>query len=314
MVSAGLALYAAKHEARLRLAAAGCENAAAEADLLLEKALGAPAWQLGARTALNEAQAAALEALLVRREAREPLQYLLGSWGFYDLTLDVGPGVLCPRADTETVVEAVLDAVRQAPPAPADDIFRILDLCAGTGAIGLALHEHLPDAEVTLAEKSSEAFRYLERNARRAAAPARIRLKQSDLFTLWRALPEAHFSVITCNPPYLTGAEMAALQPETAHEPAMALDGGADGLDFYRALAAHYQRTLVPGGLLALEIGWQQRESVCGLLRAAHWQEPVCVRDLAGNDRCVLARRPLESALLDKNGTTNSCNPRQNKV
>ena len=166
----------------------------------------------------------------------------------------------------------------------------------GHGAIGLALLSRLPDAQLVLVEKSEAAFRYLTENARRIAGEARlaeggVQPQQGDLFTVWHTLPAGGFDIITCNPPYLTAQEMRELQPEVAREPALALDGGTDGLDFYRALAEHYQRCLAPGGLLALEIGWRQRKAVCGLLADAGWADIAAVPDLAGNDRCVLAYR-----------------------
>ena len=302
MVTAGMRADAARAAVRARLAAAGIEEAAQEADALLEKATGRSFWALERGAALSGAQAAQLEALAARREQHEPLQYLLGRWDFYTLTLAVGPGVLCPRADTETVVEAcvpVLERAQAARGAPAGGQpsarLRLLDLCAGTGAIGLALQQKFPAAQVTLVEKSSAAFAYLQENARASAGAAalesgQVKAEQGDLFTYWQCLPAGELDLITCNPPYLTAEEMAHLQPETAREPAMALDGGADGLDFYRALAEHYQRALRPGGTLALEIGWQQRTPVAALLAAAGWRSIVCVRDLCGRDRCILAQ------------------------
>ena len=300
MVSAQMPLRTAKTEVRARLAAAGCENAAMDADALLEKALGAPVWQCRADAVLSEAQARLLEEMTCRRERREPLQYILGRWGFYALELAVGEGVLCPRADTETIVEAVLARApgiaeeKKAAGRPAP--LRLLDLCAGTGAIGLALLSRLPDAQLVLVEKSEAAFRYLTENVRRIAGETRlaeggVQPQQGDLFTVWHTLPAGGFDIITCNPPYLTAQEMRELQPEVAREPTLALDGGTDGLDFYRALAEHYQRCLAPGGLLALEIGWRQRKAVCGLLADAGWADIAAVPDLAGNDRCVLAYR-----------------------
>ena len=112
-----------------------------------------------------------------------------------------------------------------------------------------------------------------------------------DLFTYWQTLPEGQLDLIVSNPPYLTAAEMGALQPEVAQEPVMALEAGEDGLVFYRAIAEHYQKALRPGGALALEIGWQQREAVTALLAANGWTDIVCRKDFGGNDRCVMARK-----------------------
>ena len=171
----------------------------------------------------------------------------------------------------------------------------MLDLCAGTGCLGLGVKRFCPDAQVTCVEKSPEAFRYLEQNVRTAlpgAAPA-VQAVQGDLFTYWQSLPEGQLDLIVSNPPYLTAEEMQHLQPEVAQEPAMALEAGDDGLVFYRALASlHYRQALRPGGALVLEIGWQQRQAVMELLAGNGWADIECHRDYGGNDRCIIAHRP----------------------
>ena len=207
---------------------------------------------------------------------------------------------------------------------------RVLDLCAGTGCLGLGVKRFCPAAQVTCVEKSPAAFAYLEKNARcaltgqgrqtenvlepsaleQANAPAfdwgpalnalraskkpayAVQPVQADLFTYWETLPEGQLELIVSNPPYLTAAEMEQLQPEVAQEPAMALEAGEDGLVFYKAIAEHYQKALRPGGALALEIGWQQREAVTALLEANGWADIACRKDFGGNDRCMIARRP----------------------
>ena len=194
----------------------------------------------------------------------------------------------------------------------------VLDLCAGTGCLGLGVKRLCPAAQVVCVEKSPEAYAYLEKNTRlalkgrggstenvldaspfeepafdwgmkptRAAEPV-----EGDLFTYWESLPEGQLDLIVSNPPYLTAQEMSELQPEVAKEPAMALEAGEDGLVFYKAIAEHYQKALRPGGALALEIGWQQREAVTALLEANGWADIACRKDFGGNDRCVTARRP----------------------
>ena len=269
-------------------------------------------------------QAAALEVLCTRRAARETLQYLCGSWSFLDFELAVGPGVLCPRADTEVVAQAAAETLAgiESP--------RVLDLCAGTGCLGLGVKRLCPAAVVTCVEKSPEAFVYLEKNCRCALKgqggqtedlleptafeqtdapafdwgpalnPLRAKAKpayavqpvEGDLFTYWQGLPEGQLDLIVSNPPYLTAEEMRHLQPEVAQEPAMALEAGEDGLVFYRALAEHYQNALRPGGALVLEIGWQQRQAVAALLAANGWADIECRKDFGGNDRCMIAHRP----------------------
>ena len=287
MVTAGMMPRAALREVEHRLAAAGCPDADFDAGELFRLVV-----EQDVRLAsepLTAAQAERLEALTVRREQREPLQYLCGSWPFLDFELAVGPGVLCPRADTEVVAEAAAQTLAgvKAP--------RVLDLCAGTGCLGLGVKRFCPDARVTCVEKSPEAFRYLEQNVRSAlpgAVPA-AQAVQGDLFTYWKTLPEGELDLIVSNPPYLTAEEMQHLQPEVAQEPAMALEAGEDGLVFYRGLAAlHYRQALRPGGVLVLEIGWQQRQAVMELLAGNGWADIECRKDYGGNDRCILARRP----------------------
>lgn len=284
MVSAGMRPQEAVREIEARLTAAGCPDADFDARELFRLVTGADLRL--ADQPLTAAQADRLETLTVRRTDREPLQYLCGSWPFLDFELAVGPGVLCPRADTEVVAEAAagLLAGVQKP--------KVLDLCAGTGCLGLGVKRFCPDAVVTSLEKSPEAFRYLEQNAKNALHRPAATPVQGDLFTYWETLPEGELDLIVSNPPYLTAAEMQQLQPEVAREPAMALEAGADGLVFYRAIAEHYQKALRPGGALALEIGWQQREAVTALLAENGWVEIACKKDYGGNDRCITARRP----------------------
>ena len=283
MVNAGMQPREALREVEARLTAAGCPDADFDAGELFRLVTGQDARL--ADMPLTAEQAAKLEALTARRATREPLQYLCGSWPFLDFELAVGPGVLCPRADTEVVAEAAAQMLAgvQAP--------KVLDLCAGTGCLGLGVKRFCPEADVTCVEKSSEAFRYLKKNAVSALKQGTARAVEGDLFTYWQGLPEGELDLIVSNPPYLTAAEMQQLQPEVAREPAMALEAGEDGLVFYRALAEHYQNALRPGGALALEIGWQQREAVTALLAANGWVDIACRKDYGGNDRCILARR-----------------------
>ena len=282
MVTAGLLPREALREVEARLTAAGCPDADFDAAELFRLVVGCDVRL--AEKPLTPEQAERLEALTARRVNREPLQYLCGSWPFLDFELAVGPGVLCPRADTEVVAEAaagMLAGVEQP---------KVLDLCAGTGCLGLGVKRFCPAAQVTSLEKSPDAFRYLTRNANLSPALT-ITPVQGDLFTYWQTLPEGQLDLIVSNPPYLTAAEMGELQPEVAQEPAMALEAGEDGLVFYRAIAEHYRKALRPGGALALEIGWQQREAVTALLAANGWVEIECRKDYGGNDRCMMARR-----------------------
>lgn len=233
----------------------------------------------------SAAETARLSALAERRAAREPLQYILGEWDFMDFTLKVGPGVLCPRADSEIVCESAL-ALLQGRERPV-----VYDLCAGTGCLGLGIMRHSPGALVTCVEKSPEAWHYLTANT----AQTGVRTVQADVFTYYKTLPAEGADLIISNPPYLTGAEMRALMPETAQEPAMALDGGADGLDFYRLLTEKYRDAVRPGGWLVLEIGYAQGPAVLALGTACGWVNGSCRKDYGGNDRAVLLQKPEKS-------------------
>lgn len=262
-----------------RLIDAGCPDADFDAAQLYRFVTGQDP-RLG--DAATPEQAARLAELTARRAGREPLQYILGEWDFLDLTLKVGPGVLCPRADSEVVCEAAA-ALLQGQAAPV-----VLDLCAGTGCLGLGLARLCPGAQVACVEKSPAAYEYLAANTKNT----NVRAVLADAFAYCAGLERESVDLIISNPPYLTKAEMDALMPETAREPAMALDGGVDGLDFYRALIGELPSILRPGGWLVLEIGCEQREAVLKLAAAEpRWKERASKRDLGGNDRVILLKK-----------------------
>lgn len=240
---------------------------------------------LEGRGVLTQQQQEQLRQLASRRLEGEPLQYLLGEWEFYGLTLKVGPGVLIPRPDTETLVEAGLSYLKGRTGC------RVLDLCAGTGCVGLAVERSAKDISALYAlEKEEAAFFYLKENL--AAYESRIMPLHQDGLAPG---PEAdQLDLILCNPPYLTGEDMESLQTEVRYEPPSALDGGEDGLDFYRRLTAVWKHRLNPGGLLAYEIGMGQQEDVTQILRQEgleqiHWKE-----DLSGIVRVVAGRKPMQ--------------------
>lgn len=282
----GLAPRAALRAVREALEQADVPDAAFDARELYRLAVGKdPRLDISPLTA---EEAAELAALTARRAGREPLQYIAGQWDFLDFTLAVGPGVLCPRADTEVVCEAAVKLLQ----ASGNPTPTVLDLCAGTGCLGLGIKRFVPGARVTCWEKSPEALAYLRRNARQALPGAEVAVREGDVLTDWQTLPPESADLIVSNPPYLTGAEMQALMPETAREPAMALDGGADGLVFYRCLTGPWKQILRPGGWLVLEIGYEQREAVLALGADNGWVNGSCRQDYGGNDRAVLLQKP----------------------
>ena len=240
-------------------------------------------------TPLTEEQAARLARLAALRFERRPLQYIEGKWGFLDFEVQVGEGVLIPRQDSEAICLKAIDLLKgQAAPA-------VLDLCAGSGCLGLAVKSRCPAARVTAVEKRAEALPWLQKNAAEAlpgfdAAHPALNVQQGDVFQWNKGQAEGQFDLILANPPYLTAEEMRTLQPEVEFEPAMALDGGEDGLDFYRHIAKAYRPLTKPGGWLVMEFGWQQWEPVKALLEAAGWQDVQRILDAEGRDRGAAAR------------------------
>ena len=257
------------------LAAAGREEAAQTARLLLCHVLNFnfTDYVLAREDLLSPRDAARYEELLTRRASGVPLQYLTREQNFCGLSLYVDERVLIPRQDTECLVEEVL---RDG--AGGD----LLDLCTGSGCIPLALLKHGNFSCALGADISVEALAVAEIN--RARTGLALSLRQSDLFS---EIPE-RFDVITANPPYIESAEIETLSVEVRnHEPRLALDGAADGLAFYRRLAAESGAHLKPGGRLYLEIGMSQGAAVASLLKAAAFSDIQIIRDLAGRDRIV---------------------------
>lgn len=256
-----------------------------DARLLLAAALAAPrlALALAPERPLCAAEAARFEAFLARRAAGEPVSRILGRREFWSLEFEVDSSVLDPRPDTETVVEAALAATanRAAP-------LEILDLGCGSGCILLALLSELPNAFGLGLDRSPAALATARRNARRLGFAARCRFLAAD----WAAPLAGAFDLAVSNPPYVPSGEIEGLAPEVSrHDPRAALDGGADGLDAYRALAAALPRLLRSGGLAVLEIGATQASAAADLLTAAGLRVVETRRDLAGRDRCLVVRR-----------------------
>ena len=195
--------------------------------------------------------------LLNRRQAGEPVAYLIGEWEFYGLTLEVCRDVLIPRPDTETLVERGILFARDLP-----DGVRVLDLCAGSGCVGLAVADSCPNTRVILAEWCADALRVCRQNILRCGLSQQASAAQVDaLEPPPRILRD--FDLILCNPPYIPTLEVGRLDPSVRdYEPRMALDGGEDGLKFYRAIAKKWKQALKPGGKLAFEVGYDQAQAV----------------------------------------------------
>lgn len=257
------------------------DTAALDAELLLAHALGRSRTWLRAwpERQLDPDPRDRYEALVARRAAGEPVAYLLGRREFWSLELEVSPAVLIPRPETELLVEAVLDALRerQGP--------RVLDLGAGSGCIALALARERPDAVVVGVESSAEALAVARRNAGRLGLH-HVEFLQGD----WLAsVGDARFDAIVSNPPYVPSDDPHLQQGDLRFEPAAALDGGPGGLDAIRAIVSAAPRHLAAGGLLALEHGHDQGEAVAGLLRARGLEAITLHADAAGLDRVTTA-------------------------
>lgn len=221
-----------------------------------------------------------LRRLMERRQEGEPLQYLLGEWEFYGLPFKVGEGVLIPRADTEVLVDVALEKIGNNPRP------KILDLCTGSGAVAIALAHHVPAAEVAALELSAAAFAYLEENIRRNGG--KVQAIHGDVFAYEPPVPQ---DLITANPPYIPTGELSDLQKEVQQEPAMALDGGPDGLSFYREITKRYTLFLASSGILCFEVGMGQAGVVAEIMRRNGLAAITVHKDLAGIDRVVAGAR-----------------------
>ncbi|MBR4990553.1 MAG: peptide chain release factor N(5)-glutamine methyltransferase [Oscillospiraceae bacterium] len=216
---------------------------------------------------------------------REPLAYVLGEWEFYGLNLVVSPDVLIPRDDTVAVASLAISQGLFLDKDP-----RILDLCCGSGCIGLAVASRVKDAKVTLADLSQKALNVAKQNTALNHMTGRVRCVQADATKPAPAFL-GKFDMIISNPPYITGEEMKQLPKSVADfEPHMALYGGEDGLDFYRAIAENYTPALKPGGYLALEFGMGQGDDVCRILAEHGYTILERSRDYNDRERAVLAQ------------------------
>jgi release factor glutamine methyltransferase len=259
------------------LAEKGVENARLEAEWLLCAATGLDRVGLyvNFEKPLSEAELADVRGMVVRRARREPLQYILGTQEFMGLEFAVSPAVLIPRHDTEVLVA---EALKRAGAGS-----RILDIGVGSGCIAVTLAKQIPDAEVSGGEESAEALAVAEENAARHGVA--VRFGRGSLFAPFAG---ERFDLIVSNPPYIPRADLACLQPEVRDfEPRGALDGGADGLDFYRLIVPAAVDHLCPGGWLLFEVGIDQAAQVRELFAAAGFTDIFVAKDPAGIERVV---------------------------
>ena len=271
-------------DARRELRKAGVEQAQLEARELLCFAADKTREQFLRDLQLyaSDAVCARFRELLSRRLAGEPVAYIIGEWEFYGLTLDICRDVLIPRPDTETVVERALTYLGEK-----EGPVRILDLCAGSGCIGLALAHHYPASTVVLADWSEDALRVSRQNIRRCGMSGQVSTARVNAMEAPPALL-SEFDLIVCNPPYIPTGDLAGLdQSVKGYEPRMARDGGEDGLDFYRAIAQKWKIALNAGGKLIFEIGYDQAPDVEAIMIANGYTDIQSIKDPGDHWRVV---------------------------
>lgn len=216
-----------------------------------------------------------------KRAEHLPLQYILGKWSFMGFEFKVGEGVLIPRDDTEVLVGLCLDYLKNSNGKAA------LDLCAGSGVVSVAL-DKLANADVTAVELSDKAYNFLLENIK----GTNIKPHKGDIFECYRDFEAKSFDLIASNPPYIKTDEIETLQTEVGYEPKTALDGGADGLDFYRTIARRWTPLLKSGGAMAFELGEGQAEYVGGLMADNGYINIKTAKDLGGTDRAIIGILP----------------------
>ena len=277
---------AALRDGAARLAAAGIDNPALDARLLLAFATGLDQASLvGGRDRRIETDG--YDGLLARRAAREPLAFITGRQGFWTLDLEVSAATLIPRADSETLIEAALAAFPER-----GRVRRVLDLGTGTGCLLLAALSEFPAAWGFGVDRTPDAAALARRNAARLGFEGRASFAVGD----WAEAVGGRFDLVLSNPPYIEAGDMAGLMPEVAREPRGALDGGPDGLRAFRALACALGRLVAPGGVAIIEVGAGQAEAVGGLARLAGFR-PTFRNDLGGVARAVVLVKGVGSGV-----------------
>lgn len=277
-----MTIFEAYNHTKQKLKNAGIEDYVYEAKIIIKHITGFSNNQILTEynKTLTQFQENNLIAVLKQREIRYPLQYILGEWGFYKYTFKVGVGVLVPRADTEVLVEAACEFLKDKPNA------RVLDLCAGSGCVGISLAKDFPESAVVLVEKYDTAFGFLQKNIELNKAFNTLAL-MGDIFE--GTASDGKYDLIVSNPPYIPPSEMEIISPEAKFEPETALLGGQDGLDFYKGIIKNYKKSLNVGGMLAFEVGINEYKAVADLLKGAGFSQIKEIKDLNGIERVVTA-------------------------
>ena len=275
-------------EGRRRLREAGFAEYALEARRLLALAAGYADSELVARLPMYVGPGVEerMEGYLERRLRGEPAAYICGSWDFYGLPMVVSENVLIPRMDTEVLVDTALRFLRAGRPDA-----HILDLCCGSGCIGCALATRMPSARVVLGDISPEALSVARKNVALHKLRARCVCLDADAFSPPPIRMEG-YDMLVSNPPYIPAGEIPTLDPSVRDwEPIMALDGGEDGLDFYRAILKNWKSVLRDGGTVIFEVGEGQADPVRALMEEAGFDRTGAVKDTAGTERVVFAQK-----------------------
>ncbi len=264
------------------------ESPEVEARALLMHVLNLDAlgWVLGQKTSIESAQSAELETLLQRRLLNEPLQYILGYQCFYGRDFKVTPAVLIPRPETEILVEKVLHIAHSK---TTEDDVKVLDMGAGSGAIGVSVALASGVGHVTAVDVSSAALEVAERNAKTLGAANKMSFVLSDYFS---AVPQMRYDIIVSNPPYIEVGDAAGLKREVdGFEPHLALYGGADGLDAYRVIVPAARGYLKDGGFLLFEAGHNQSSEIAAMMRENAYIDVATFSDLNGIERFIVGRK-----------------------
>ena len=270
------------------LAAIGIESARLDAEVLMAEAAGATREAVIAGSiGLSKAILNDFNAMIERREKREPVAYIVGHKEFYSLDFEVNPAVLIPRPETEFVVSAALECIAGKANA------RVLDIGTGSGAIAISIAVNSPSAQITAVDISADSLAVAWRNARPHRVEDRVTLRRADCFDVLDGGPALEtFDLIVSNPPYLDDTEIAALEPDVrSYEPRVALSAGAGGFDIWRRIADGATRHLTSGGELIAEVGLGQAAEVLKLVEEAGLRIATVINDFAGHPRVVRARR-----------------------
>ena len=275
-----MTIFEAYNKTKKELAAAGIEDYVFEAKQILRHITGFSNVQIisNPHKKLSLFEENNLTAIIKQRLIRYPLQYIIGEWGFYGGNFKVGPGVLVPRADTETLIDIALEFLKDR------EKSQVCDLCTGSGCIGITVAREKSDSFVTAVEKYEEALRYARENAK-LNGTENIEFISGDVFE--GAGAEKQYDLILSNPPYIPPEEMKEISPEAKFEPETALLGGEDGLDFYRAIIKGYKSSLKDGGMMAFEVGMGEAEAVAELMKNQGFCDIGTRQDAAGIERVV---------------------------